>query len=227
MRRCGVDTGSSDPDYNRPMFRTIPPVTRNLLIACTVIFLLDQLLRQQLTELFSLYPVDLQHQLPDKWRFKPWQLLTYMFLHGSVSHLLFNMLILYMFGSSLEQYWGGRRFLVFFLLGGIGAALIQLGASEYMMHNGTQAPSVIGGSGALFAVLVGYGMHFPERRVMLLIPPIPMKARTLVILFGVMQIVLAFTGWQPDTAIFTHIGGLIAGLLLVQFWLKPNPRVRR
>lgn len=200
----------------------MPPVTRILLAICVVVFLIDLLMGQRLTQLFALYPLDLSNQLPEHFRFKPWQLITYAFLHGGISHLLLNMLMLVMFGAALEHYWGGQRFLIFYLVSAVGAALVQLVASEYMLGSTQQVTSVIGASGALFAVLVGYGMHFPNQRVMLLIPPIPMKARTLVILFAVLQIVLGFTGWMPDTAIFTHIGGLVIGFLLVKFWLKPR-----
>ena len=200
----------------------MPPVTRIILALCVLLFIADLIAPAGVMDALALYPLDLQHHLPEEYRFKFWQPVTYAFMHGGIGHLLLNMMVLVMFGSALENYWGSRRYLIFYALCGLGAAAVQLAASEYALDHGSQVAAVVGASGALFGLLVGYGMHFPDHRVMLLIPPIPMKARTLVILIGVAETVFGFMGWLPGIAHFAHLGGLLTGLVLVKLWLKPR-----
>lgn len=207
------------------MLRNMPPVTRAIFFANVVVFLITLFVGQQAVAPFALYPVDLNHLLPQQYRFAPWQLVTYAFMHGGFGHLALNMLALVMFGSSLESYWGSRRFAIFYFVCAIGAALLQTAASEWALQNDGSVAAVVGASGAIFGLLVGYGMHFPNRRVMLLFPPIPMKARTLVIAMGVAETVFGLMGWLPGIAHFAHLGGFIAGFLMCKFWLRPNPYV--
>ena len=151
--------------------------------------------------------------------FEPWQLLTYGFLHGSFGHLFFNMLALYMFGAPLEMTWGEKRFLTYYLVCVVGAGLCQLLVTGMF---GEFNP-VLGASGGVFVLLLAFGMLFPSQRVMLLFPPIPMKARTFVIVFGAIELLLGFTGWQPGVAHFAHLGGMLFGWLLIRYWRGQPP----
>ena len=155
-----------------------------------------------------------------------WQLGTYMFLHGSVSHVLFNMLALWMFGSDIERVWGPRRFLTYYFVCVISAAVAQLLVAE--MAGGTPYPT-IGASGGVYGVLLAFGMMFPRRMVVLLFPPIRMPAWLLVTLYGVLELLLGVTGTQAGVAHFAHLGGMAGGFLLIQYWrgrlpIKPGRR---
>ncbi len=198
------------------MFPRLPTVTKALLIANIVLFVLQQpfLLGNTLAP-FMLWPIDSYGFS----QFQPWQLLTYGFLHGSFGHLFFNMLALFMFGAALEQTWGEKRFLTYYLVCVGGAGLCQLLVAAM---TGGGAP-VLGASGGVFGLLMAYGMLFPNQRVMLMFPPIPMKARTFVIVFGVMELVLGMTGWQPGVAHFAHLGGMLFGWLLIRYWRGQPP----
>jgi membrane associated rhomboid family serine protease len=153
----------------------------------------------------------------------PWQLLTYGFMHGSFTHLLFNMFALFMFGAPLEHTWGNRRFLTYFLVCVAGAGVLQLIVGWWVTSNGGAAYPTIGASGGVFGILLGYGMLFPNQRVMLLFPPIPMKARTLVILYGVAELFLGVSGLQPGVAHFAHLGGMLFGWLMIRYWRGQPP----
>ena len=220
------------------MFPKLPPVTQALLIANVVVFLLQQALGDAALANFMLWPISDGTYDPSSsgFSFLPWQLLTYGFMHGSFSHLLFNMLALYMFGAPLEYTWGNRRFLTYFLVCIAGAGLLQLLVGWWSMSNGGGAYPTLGASGGVFGLLLAYGMLFPNHRVMLLFPPIPMKARTLVILYGLLALMLGFTGLQPGVAHFAHLGGMLFGWLLIRYWRgqppfgkpkPPRPRIVR
>lgn len=204
------------------MFSRIPPATRSLLLATVAVFVLQLLFGAALTDWLALWPLHSQGRSPFEafGTFMPWQLLSYGFVHGDFMHLFFNMLALFMFGPPLEAVWGERRFATYYLVGIVGAGLCQLAVSAL---TGSPA-SVVGASGAVFALLLGYGMLFPDQRVMLLFPPIPMKARTFVIVFGIGALVLGFTGWQPGVAHFAHLGGMLSGWLLIRYWRSGGGR---
>jgi membrane associated rhomboid family serine protease len=159
--------------------------------------------------------------------FRPWQLLTYGFMHGSFSHMLFNMIALYMFGAALEHTWGNKRFLTYYLVCVVGAGLLQLLVGWWTMSNGGNAYPTVGASGGVFGLLLAYGMLFPNHRLMLLFPPIPMKARTFVILYGAIELMLGFTGLQPGVAHFAHLGGMLFGWLLIRYWRGQPPFGKR
>ncbi len=203
------------------MFSRLPQVTKVLLIANIAIFLLQQVFASPMEETFALWPF-----VPDAGSFgigpsfMPWQLVSYAFLHGDWMHLLFNMLALVMFGAQLEQLWGARRYLIYFSVCVIGAGLCQLVLASASVSQGGPVYSTLGASGGVFGLLLGYGMLFPNQRVMLLIPPIPMKARTLVIVYGALQLLLGFTGLQPGVAHFAHLGGMLFGWLLILYWRR-------
>jgi len=191
----------------------MPPATKTLLLVCVAMFCLDQLV--PLVRPFALFPLS-------SGLFWPWQLLTYAFLHGDGFHLFFNMLGLWMFGSELERLWGPRRYLVFLLAGVLAAAVAQLLVSMLM---GWRDPTV-GASGGLFALLLAYGMLFPNRVIMPLFPPIPMKARTFVIVFGVLELVLGLSGAR-GVAHFAHLGGMVGGFFMIRYWRGQSPFRRR
>jgi membrane associated rhomboid family serine protease len=161
--------------------------------------------------LFALWPVG-------SGLFQPWQLLTYAFLHGGLFHLFFNMLGLWMFGAELERLWGPRRYLQFLLAGVVAAALAQLLVTWLTNSN---VPTV-GASGGLFALLLAFGMLFPNRIIMPLFPPIPMKARTFVMLFGGIELVLGYMD-RTGVAHFAHLGGMVGGFLMIRYWRGQSP----
>lgn len=206
------------------MFPRLPSITKTLLIANVVLFLLQQLPQTggAIGQLV-LWPLGSQDVFLDSPGFAPWQLLTYGFLHGGFGHLFFNMMALFMFGAPLELTWGEKRFLTYYLVCVVGAGLCQLLVAALV---GEYNP-VLGASGGVFGLLLAYGMLFPNQRVMLLFPPIPMKARTFVIVFGAMELMLGFTGWQPGVAHFAHLGGMLFGWLLIRYWRGQPPFNKR
>ncbi len=162
--------------------------------------------------------------------FMPWQLLTYGFLHSNFSHIFFNLLALLMFGAPLEYTWGTQRFITYYLVCVVGAGLTYLGWAALMdIHS-----PVLGASGGVFGLLLAYGMLFPKQRVMLLIPPIPMNARTLVIGYGVVELLSGVLGVGGNIAHFAHLGGMLFGWLMIRYWRgqppfnkKPRSGIRR
>ena len=196
------------------MFRGMMPVTRALVIACVLAFVLQQLLGDTLTISFALWPLDASLYAPP---FEPWQLVSYAFLHGGITHIAFNMFALYMFGSEIERLLGTRRYLVYYFVCVIGAALAQLAVAH--VGGGEPRPTV-GASGGIFGLLLAYGLAFPQRRLVLLFPPIPMPAWLFVTLYGLVELFLGVTGTQEGVAHFAHLGGMAAGFLLILYWRK-------
>ena len=164
---------------------------------------------------FALWP--LQSSFPG---FQPWQLLTYGFMHGGLTHIAFNMFMLWMFGRELELLYGPRRFLIYYMTCVVGAGIVQLIVA---MLQGGIYPTV-GASGGVFGLLLLFGMTFPNRMIMLLIPPIPMKAKYMVILFGVIELSLGLSGRAPGIANFAHLGGMLFGFILIQSWKRAARR---
>lgn len=146
--------------------------------------------------------------------FQVWQLVTYGFLHGSTTHLFFNMFALYMFGLPLEQYWGRKRFSTYYFTCMIGAGVIQL-----LVTWGSAPPvPTLGASGAVFGLLLAYGAMWPHNRIMLLFPPIPMEARWFVIIYGGLELFLGVVAPGSKVAHFAHLGGMLFGALLLWQW---------
>jgi membrane associated rhomboid family serine protease len=192
----------------------IPPLTRALMLACTAIFCVQQLVF--LSGAFALWPLA-------SGNFMPWQMVSYAFLHGGIGHLFFNMLGLWMFGSELERLWGQRRYWQFLLAGVLTAAIAQLVITAL---TGSRVPTV-GASGGLYALLLAFGMLFPNRVIMPLFPPIPMKARTFVIVFGALELLLGLMD-VGGVAHFAHLGGMVGGFLMIRYWRGQSPfRPRR
>jgi membrane associated rhomboid family serine protease len=151
----------------------LPPITQALLLINVALFCIDEATGKVLSQWLALYPLRSPF-------FYPWQLVTYAFMHGSTLHLFFNMMGLWMFGSELERVWGPKRYGQFFLASILAAALTQLLASEV----GEWVNATVGASGGLFGLLLAFGMMFPNRIIMPLFPPIPMKAKVFVAIFG-------------------------------------------
>jgi membrane associated rhomboid family serine protease len=191
----------------------MPPITRALLLSCVAAFCLNLILH--LEAWLALWPLG-------SGRFMPWQLLTYALLHGDMVHLFFNMLGLWMFGSEIERLWGGRRYTHFLVACILAAALVQLIVT---FLTGSKVPTV-GASGALFGLLLAFGMLFPNRTIMPLFPPIPMKARTFVFVFGGLELVMGFLG-RTGIAHFAHLGGMLGAWLLISYWRGRGPFGRR
>ena len=187
----------------------IPPFTQALMLICTAVFCLGFFVPLQM--LFALWP--LQSGL-----FWPWQVVSYGFLHGSLMHLFFNMFGLWMFGSELERLWGRNRYAQFLFASLLAAALAQLLVTWL---SGSNVPTV-GASGALFGLLLAFGMLFPNRTIMPLFPPIPMKARTFVIFFGVIELLFGLSG-SSGVAHFAHLGGMLGGFLMIRYWRGQAP----
>jgi membrane associated rhomboid family serine protease len=187
----------------------MPPATQALIVVNVLVFLLQQATGDHFTYPFALWTLG-----PGS-PFQYWQLVTYGFLHGSWAHLFFNMLALYMFGAEIERLWGPRRYLIYYFACVVSAAIAQLVVS-IILNSGVG--QVIGASGGVFGVLLAFGMMFPRRMVMLLIPPIPMRAWVLVSVYGAIELFMGLTGTQPGVAHFAHLGGMAGGFLLIQYW---------
>lgn len=190
----------------------LPPVTQALILANVAAFCATVILDPLLTTLFALWPVGTS-------LFLPWQLVTYAFLHGSLGHLFFNMLGLWMFGSELEQLWGRTRYLQFYFASVLTAAAAQLVVTGLA---GSNAPTV-GASGALFGLLLAYGMLFPNRMIMPLFPPIPMRAKVFVAIYGGLELMLGVFGNASGVAHFAHLGGMLGGWLMIRYWRGQPP----
>ena len=164
---------------------------------------------------FALWPAG----IPDS-PFAPWQIVTYGFLHGNLQHIFFNMFGLWMFGREIERLMGPKRFLTYYLTCVVGAGIVQL------IVAGTQANiyPTIGASGGVFGILLAYGMAFPNRMVMLLFPPIPMRAKYFVLIYGLIELLLGVTGAASGVAHFAHLGGMLFGFLLLRYWSSRSRR---
>ena len=194
------------------------PVTQALLGLNIMGFALQQLFGPVVMTSLALWPLGSGRLGAPT--FELWQLVTYGFLHGSLMHLLFNMLGLWMLGRDVEDVFGSKRFLQYYLGCVASAAIVQL-AVAYALE-WPPFPTV-GASGGVFGVLLAFGMLFPRRRVMLLIPPIPMQARTFVMLYGIVELVLGVTGSESGVAHFAHLGGLAGGYLMIRYWRGRGP----
>jgi membrane associated rhomboid family serine protease len=192
----------------------LPPATQALLLANVAIFFLGDLLAPGLLYPFALWPVGTG--------FWPWQIGTYSFLHGSFNHLFFNMLGLWMFGGELEHVWGRKRFLQFYFASVVAAALTQLLVNALL---GSNAPTV-GASGGLFGLLLAFAMIFPNR-IILLFFVIPMKAKYLVALYGLIELYQGAYVMNSGVAHFAHLGGMLGGLLTLRYWRGQAPFGRR
>jgi len=199
----------------------MPPVTLALVTANVAIFLL-QMAAPAIVVPFALWPVGSARIGGSQVGFEPWQLVTYAFLHGGLLHLGFNMFALYMFGGPIEQVFGGRRYTFYYFVCVVSAAIAQLAVSAM---TGTVYPA-IGASGGVFGVLLAYAIYFPRNRIMLIFPPIPMPARVFVLVYAALELFFGVTGTQEGVAHFAHLGGLVGGFIVLQYW-RGTGRLRR
>lgn len=192
-------------------------VVGKLLVANIILFLAQGVLGDDLVRWFGLWPPGLFGQGGEMTpSFLPWQLVSYGFLHGGVMHIALNMYALWMFGSQLEAVWGPRRFTFYYFACLIGAALSQLVVSEIVLMQGGTVYPVIGASGAVFGLLLAYGLLFPYNRLLLLFPPIPIQARWFVLGYGLIELFAGITGSAEGVAHFAHLGGMLTGWLILK-----------
>ena len=217
-------------------FSILPNVVKNLLIINGVFFLatiaMEMVWGIDLTDMLGLHYIGASD-------FRPFQLVTYMFMHGSFVHILFNMYTLFFFGSVLENVWGGKKFLLYYLVTGIGAAILHslvLHLQATGLENAITAGSyqayeqlrilyntpTVGASGAIYGLLLAYGMLFPNNIIGLVFPPVALKAKYFVIIFGAIELLLGLTGRDSGVAHFAHLGGMIFGFFLIMHWKKNN-----
>ena len=196
---------------------SIPDVIFIILIVNGLLFSLQQFAPRFTFEYLALQPLVSRpgYLTPS---FIPWQLITYGFVHSTISlmHILFNMLMLWMFGRDIERLMGPQRFLIYYITCIAGAGIIQLLVG---VLQGGGVPTV-GASGGVFGILLAYGMAFPERRIMLLFPPIPMKAKYFVIMLGLLELYFGFSGVNNGIANFAHLGGMLFGYWLIRAWKR-------
>lgn len=210
---------------------TTPPVVLNLIIANFVVFLATMLYDSNMMYAnFAMFNVDFRCLGDaDMTLFEPWQPLTYMFMHSSVdfSHIFFNMFSLWMFGRTLELEMGWKRFLIYYIVCGVGAALFQMGVAQIDLAHieiGSKAwyaymsTPTVGASGAIFGLLLAFGLLHPNALISLIFPPITLKAKWFVIIYGVLELLLGVTGSMSNVAHFAHLGGMFWGWLLLLWW---------
>jgi len=208
----------------------VPTAIKNIIIINVLVMIMTMLNEDFMYETFSLF-------YPTSPFFHWWQPVTHMFMHGGFWHLFFNMYTLYIFGSVLERVWGTRKFLVFYFVTGLGAALIHTGVEWLQMQSwlgqaaeGSAAAlssihalkmtPTVGASGAIYGVLMGYAMLYPDSVLTLIFPPVSMKAKWFVLIFAAIELLTGVTGTGGGIAHFAHLGGLIFGYLLILFWKR-------
>jgi membrane associated rhomboid family serine protease len=231
----------------------LPPVVKNIILINVLMliatFALNNIMGVDLTGILGLY-------FPKSEHFMPLQIITHMFMHGGLMHLFFNMYALYMFGGILENVWGPKRFFIYYMVCGLGAALVHESviAIQYTKLVGSLSPEqlqlvlndgtayfnegrvfadeqmknlqmllnvpTVGASGAIFGILLAFGVLFPNTQLMLLIPPMPIKAKYFVLAYGALELYLAFAQPGSNIAHAAHLGGMLFGYMLIRYWRK-------
>lgn len=209
-----------------------PPVTKSLIIINVLVFVMTMLNEEFMIRNFALF-------YPASPLFKPWQIVTHMFMHGGFWHIFFNMYTLFFFGSVLERVWGPKKYLLFYFVTGLGAAALHTGVQwievqHYMsqLAAGNQAAAAglgmmmriptVGASGAIYGLLLGYGMLFPDAVLALIFPPVALKAKWFVLIFAAIELLTGLTGTGGSVAHFAHLGGMLFGWLLILYWKRKN-----
>lgn len=202
----------------------IPTVTKNLVAINILMFIATLINENFMVANFAMF-------YPASPFFKPWQILTHMFMHGGFWHIFFNMYSLLMFGSILERSLGPKKYLIFYFVTGLGAVALHTGvewlqARVFIANGIAQAyqqllvTPTLGASGAIYGVLIGFAMLYPQARLTLIFPPIPMTAKWLVIIFAAIELFSGINGIQDGVAHFAHLGGMLFGWLLIRWWRK-------
>ena len=214
-------------------FSLLPPVIKNLLIINGLAYFASIVFAQMGLDLLSMFGL----YLPQSPEFQPYQLVTHLFFHdlSNFSHIFGNMFALWMFGMSLENLWGSQRFFIYYFVTGLGAALCHLGVNmfeyysyvnEYQVMGSLQAGQMaqmmlyiptVGASGAVFGLLLGFGMTYPNQRIYLYFL-IPVKAKYFVLVYGLFELFAGFSNSGSNIAHFAHIGGMLFGFLLLRYW---------
>jgi len=213
-----------DPETR--MSSRLPPATLGLIVANVLAFIVQQAGGETLLVHFALWPWGPVHTVmgangPVQVGFQVWQLVTYAFLHGGIAHIFFNMFGLFIFAGAIEYALGLRRFLVYYFVCVVTAALAHLLVVRYV--TGGFYPT-IGASGGVFGILLAFAMLFPRQRIVLLFPPVPMPAWLFVSGYAILELVLGVTGTASGVAHFAHLGGLLGGLALMLYWRRRPPR---
>ena len=221
---------NNDNGGRRGFMSNVPTAVRNIIIINVLVMIMTSLNENFMYEKFALF-------YPTSPFFHWWQPVTHMFMHGGFWHLFFNMYTLYIFGTVLERIWGMKKFLLFYFVTGLGAAAVHTGvewiqASSWMseaaagsmsavqqIHALKMTPTV-GASGAIYGILMGYAMLYPDSIMTLVFPPISMKAKWFVLIFAGIELLTGVTGTGGGIAHFAHLGGLIFGFLLIMYWKK-------
>lgn len=195
-------------------FNNLTDVVKNLLILNVVMYLGSRALMPMIGgtwEELALYYAPGQ--------FHPYQIATHMFMHANLTHLFFNMFAVFMFGPVLEMTWGPKRFLIYYFFTAFGALILHTLVS-YFVAGGEWAymPGVLGASGAVFGLLLGYGVYYPNNVIQLLIPPIPLKAKYFVMIYAALELFLGVSGSDTGVAHFAHLGGALFGLIMIWYW---------
>ena len=216
---------------------SMPPAVKNLIII-NVIFFLACIVFDKVLGISLEYYLGLHIPMADN--FHIYQFATYMFLHAypSFSHIFFNMFALFMFGRMLEMVWGSKKFLIFYFVTGMGAGVIQeltwifelreiiFLPNEYFLEHGIEKAILlnrfvtVGASGAVFGLLLAFGMLFPDAQLMLIFPPISLKAKYFVLIYGAIELFLGVSGRMDSVAHFAHLGGMLFGFFLIRYWKK-------
>ena len=208
----------------------MPAAVKNIIIINVLVYLMTSLKGNFMYENFALF-------YPTSPFFHWWQPVTHMFMHGGFWHLFFNMYTLFIFGTVLERVWGTKKFLVFYFVTGLGAALIHTGVEWIQMQSWLGAAAdgspaalasihamkmtpTVGASGAIYGVLMGYAMLYPDSIMTLIFPPVSLKAKWFVLIFAAIELLTGVTGTGGGIAHFAHLGGLIFGLILMLYWKK-------
>ena len=209
---------------------SVPKVTRNLIIINVIVYIATLINKEFMIATFAMF-------YPTSPYFRVWQIVTHMFMHGGFAHILFNMYTLWMFGSVLERMIGEKKFLIFYFVCGLGAVALHT-VVEYLQVQGfmrviaegsttaaqsyaeLKATPVVGASGAIYGVIIGYAMLFPESKLTLLFPPVTLSAKWMVIIFAGLELLFGITGSAVNIAHFAHLGGMLFGWLLITYWKK-------
>ena len=193
-------------------FSSIPPVTKNIIIINVLVWIMAELRPDFMYETFSLF-------YPTSPFFKPWQIVTHMFMHGGFWHIFFNMYTLFIFGCVLERMWGPKKFLLFYFVTGLGAALLHTGVQAVEM----QVYMSQAAEGSVSAVQAVHALKMtPTVGVTLIFPPVSLKAKWFVIIFAVIELVTGIFGMGGGVAHFAHLGGMLFGWLLIMYWKKKH-----
>lgn len=207
----------------------MPSVTKNLIIINVLIFVATIFNENFMVSTFGMF-------YPSSQYFHWWQPVTHMFMHGGFWHIFFNMYTLFIFGTVVERIIGSKKFLFFYFVCGLGAAAMQIGAQYLEMQSFLASDSqaalkgimalkmtpTVGASGAIYGVLIGYAMLFPESRMTLLFPPVTLRAKWMVVIFAAIELFTGVAGWADGIAHFAHLGGMLIGWLVIRWWRKRN-----